>query len=132
KSQFKLYSGTADVYIFFIEKAFDILKAYGLFIFIMPNKFMQAGYGKPARKFLLEQNLVEIIDFGDIQVFEEATTYPCIVMVKKETHHNIFRTAKIATYDFIADFPSYISSVSTSIKHNSLSEDTWIVSNAVD
>ncbi|MEZ4905945.1 MAG: Eco57I restriction-modification methylase domain-containing protein, partial [Spirosomataceae bacterium] len=52
KSQFKLYTGTADVYIFFVEKGFELLKHKGIFTFIMPNKFMQAGYGQPARKFL--------------------------------------------------------------------------------
>src|SRR6185312_3617789 len=81
KSQYKFYTGASDIYVFFIEKGFQILKPSGSSIYIMPNKFMQAGYGQPARKFLLEKNIVEIIDFGDYQIFEEATTYPCILFV---------------------------------------------------
>jgi len=132
KSQFKLYTGAADIYVFFIEKGFDILKDNGVFTFIMPNKFMQAGYGQPARKFLLTQNLIEIIDFGDFQVFDEAITYPCILIASKEAAEETFRTVKINSSDFRTDFPAYVSSVSNTINHNSLSDETWVVSNAQD
>ncbi len=132
KSQFKLYSGAADIYIFFIEKGFDILTNKGVFTFIMPNKFMQAGYGQPARNFLLNQNLIEIIDFGDYQVFDEATTYPCILTASKEPAKGTLNTARINDLSFYSNFPAYISSVSNTINHNSLSAETWIVSNAKD
>jgi len=132
KSQFKLYTGTADVYIFFIEKGFEIIKNKGIFTFIMPNKFMQAGYGQSARRFLLEQNLQEIIDFGDFQVFEEATTYPCILTASKESSKGTFKTAKIHSPDFIIDFPAYIFKATNFINHQSLNNETWVVSNKQD
>ena len=132
KSNFKLFTGTADIYIFFIEKGFEILKKKGVFTFIMPNKFMQAGYGQHARKFLLEQNLIEIIDFGDFQVFEEATTYPCILTASKEPAQETFRTAKIKSTDFITDFPEYILKIKNKLNHDSLNDETWVVSNSQD
>ncbi len=132
KSQFRLYTGAADVYVFFIEKGFDILKVNGVFTFIIPNKFMQAGYGQPARKFLLEQNLIEVIDFGDFQVFEEATTYPCILTASKELAKGTFRTAKINSLDFISGFTDYVSTITNTINHNSLNDETWVVSNSQD
>jgi adenine-specific DNA-methyltransferase len=130
KSQFKLYAGGADVYVYFIEKGFVILKDKGFFTFIMPNKFMQAGYGQPARKFLLEQNLIEIVDFGDIQVFEEATTYPCILSASKERSKGTFKTAKINSPDFIKNFRIYVSTITNTLQHNSLTDETWVVSNS--
>ena len=132
KSQFKLYSGTADIYMFFIEKGFNILKDGGMFTFIMPNKFMQASYGQPARKFLLSQNIIEIIDFGDYQVFDEATTYPCIFTASKEPAKETFKTAKINSPDFITNFPTYIATVTNQINHNSLNDETWVVSSTQD
>lgn len=132
KSNFTLYTGTADVYVFFIEKGFDIMKDKGVFTFIMPNKFMQAGYGQLARKFLLNNNLIEIIDFGDYQIFEEATTYPCILTASKEVASETFKTTKINSPDFISDFPSYVSSIANLINHNSLNDETWVVSNVHD
>jgi len=130
KSQFKLYTGAADIYIFFIEKGFDILKDHGVFTFIMPNKFMQAGYGELARKFLLEKNLIEIIDFGDFQVFEEATTYPCILLASKENKSENFIATKIKSPDFSKDFPSYITGNHREINQNSLTSETWIISDS--
>lgn len=132
KSQFKLYTGAADIYIFFVEKGFDILKDKGVFTFIMPNKFMQAGYGQPARKFFLEQNLLEIIDFGDFQIFEEATTYPCILIASKEPAKETFKTAIINSPDFVTGFSTYVSNVVNTINHNSLNDETWVISNSQD
>jgi len=132
QSQFKLYTGTSDIYIFFIEKGFDILKRQGFFAFIMPNKFMQAGYGKPARGFLLTKNIIEIIDFGDYQIFEKATTYPCILTATNDQPDRTFRTSRISSPDFITDFPDYVSRTQNEISHASLSDETWIVSASKD
>ncbi len=91
---------------------------------------MQAGYGKPARGFLLEQNLKKIIDFGDSQVFDEATTYPLILLAEKNNPEDNFRTVKINSSEFTDDFPQYVSDNSNIIEHKSLNDETWIISNA--
>ena len=69
---------------------------------------MQAGYGQPARKFLIGQNILEIIDFGDYQIFEEATTYPCILSGSKEKPSEIFYSTKIKSNNFFKGFSEYI------------------------
>lgn len=128
KSNYEFYSGTADIYVFFVEKGFSILKEHGLFTYIMPNKFMQAGYGQPVRKFLLSQDLIEIIDFGDIQVFEEATTYPCILILRKsESRTNLFVT-KIASNNFILDFSTFIRENRSVLQNKALTPNIWIIS----
>ena len=127
KENYKLHSGTTDIYVYFIEKGFDVLKRKGVLTYIMPNKFMQAGYGQPARKFLLEQNLLEIIDFGDFQVFDEATTYPCILQAGKEKSQGKFTSVKIKTSSFTDNFTNYIISARNIIKQSSLTSETWII-----
>jgi len=127
KTNYKLHTGTADIYVYFIEKGFGLLKDNGVFTYIMPNKFMQAGYGQPARKFLLENNLLEIIDFGDFQVFEEATTYPCILRACKDTLAGSFLSTKIKTPDFSKNFESYIASNRSLVEQSSLSNETWVI-----
>ncbi len=132
EAQFQLYTGTADLYIFFIEKGFQVLKDKGFFTYIMPNKFMQAGYGQPARKFLMDKNLMEIIDFGDFQVFDGATTYPCILAATKEPATEKFKTAKINSPDFKSDFYTHVADTTNWINHDSLNEETWVVTNSKD
>ena len=81
---YEVYHGVADLYAYFIEKAVSLLKRGGIFSYIVANKWMRANYGGPLRRWMKTQRIEEIIDFGDLPVFESATTYPCIVRIRKE------------------------------------------------
>jgi hypothetical protein len=78
---YQVYHGIADLYCYFIEKGITLLKIGGLFGFIVANKWMRANYGEPLRRWLKKQVILEITDFGDLPVFENVTTYPCILRV---------------------------------------------------
>jgi adenine-specific DNA-methyltransferase len=78
------FCGTADIYTYFYKTGLEVLKPGGLLSFIAPNKFMRAGYGKNTRELLTTQaKPLMVLDFGDLPIFDEATTYPSIVMVEK-------------------------------------------------
>ncbi|MDE2857006.1 MAG: Eco57I restriction-modification methylase domain-containing protein, partial [Chloroflexota bacterium] len=81
KRHFETYAGTADLYTYFIERGVKLLNENGLFGIIVANKWMRARYGKPLRTWLKMQAIREIVDFGDLPVFEQATTYPCILTI---------------------------------------------------
>lgn len=73
-----------DIYALFVERGLHLLRKGGYLSYIMPNKWEKVMYGRPLRKLFLEKNLTHLIDFGDNQIFEDATTYTCIVRMKKE------------------------------------------------
>jgi type I restriction-modification system DNA methylase subunit len=74
-----------DIYVVFIFKAFDLLSPRGRLGFILPNKFFTADYGKSLRSFLSSRKAVEaVVDFGDSQVFEGASTYTCLLFLNRE------------------------------------------------
>jgi type I restriction-modification system DNA methylase subunit len=82
-SRFRVYTSSADLYAYFVEKAHLILKRGGLFGMICSNKFMRTNYGKPLRSFLSQDaGLLQIIDFGELPVFEGASTFPAIIITK--------------------------------------------------
>lgn len=84
QSNYKTYSGRADLYVYFYEKGITLLKSNGVFCFITPNKFFRAKYGVDLKKYLdTELNISNIIDFGELPVFEEASTFPMIFIAKK-------------------------------------------------
>ncbi len=83
QSHFNVYHGIADLYAYFIEKGVSLLREKGLFGYIVANKWMRANYGAPLRRWLKSQDILEIIDFGDLPVFKTATTYPCILVISK-------------------------------------------------
>ncbi|MBD2149543.1 class I SAM-dependent DNA methyltransferase [Pseudanabaena sp. FACHB-1277] len=132
QANFTTYSGTADLYVFFVEKGFEILKNKGQFSYIMPNKWMQAGYGKELRKYFLGTQLQAIIDFGDLQVFEEATTYPCILNASKQMSNTNFISAAVKTLNYSNGFGAYIESISNAITSESLNKETWMISSSDD
>lgn len=73
-----------DIYSLFVERGLHLLRKGGLLSYIMPNKWEKVMYGKPLRELFLNTNLTHLIDFGDNQIFEDATTYTCIIRMKKE------------------------------------------------
>ena len=72
-----------DIYSLFVERGLQVLKDNGLLAYILPNKWMKVGYGKPLRQLFLDKNLIQVIDFDDNQIFTDATTYTCIIRMTK-------------------------------------------------
>jgi type I restriction-modification system DNA methylase subunit len=82
KRKFKTYASRGDIYCFFYEQGFDLLRDGGVLTFISSNKFQRAGYGKGLRQLLASQRIHVLIDFCELPVFEAATD-PMIVIVAK-------------------------------------------------
>lgn len=85
----------ADIYALFVERAMQLLRKDGYLSFIMPNKWMKVIYGRPLRELFLEQDLTDIVDFGDNQVFGDATTYTCIISLRKRPSTKQLHVANI-------------------------------------
>lgn len=100
EKKFDCYNGTADLYTFFYEKGLAIMNEKGMFGFITPNKFIESNYGKDLRSFINKFNLIKIIDFGELPVFSDASTFPCIVLINKETRKNKVIYSKINNLQF--------------------------------
>ena len=80
ESAYKQY----DLYILFIENSTKLLKEKGCLTFINPNKFFSSDYGFKLRKFLLDYtSITKILDISQLNVFENALTYPCILFIQK-------------------------------------------------
>jgi len=83
QKQFTCYTGTADLYVYFYERGFRLLRENGVLTFISSNKYFRAGYGEKLRRFLSsEATIRQLIDFGDAPVFE-AIAYPSILIAQK-------------------------------------------------
>lgn len=82
--KYKVYSGTADLFVYFYELGITHLKENGLLGFICSNKFFRASYGENLRKFILENTqITHIIDFAGVKVFEDASIDSAITIFKK-------------------------------------------------
>lgn len=81
--QYKCYTGTADLYVYFFERSLQLLKTGGVLSFITSNKWFRAAYGERLRTYLFYSTQPSaILDFGDAPVFT-SIAYPAIVVTKK-------------------------------------------------
>jgi len=80
------FTGTADLLVYFYERAIQLLKPRGVLTFITSNKFYRAGYGEKLRTHLAENlTLHTLIDFRDAPVFNGVIAYASILIGQKET-----------------------------------------------
>ncbi|MDP3623581.1 MAG: Eco57I restriction-modification methylase domain-containing protein [Methanobacteriaceae archaeon] len=76
--------GNYDIYVVFVEKGLELLNGDGVLGFILPHKFFNAKYGEPIRGLIADgQYLDQIVHFGDLQIFDGATTYTCLLFLGK-------------------------------------------------
>ena len=78
---------TLDKYYLFIEKGLALLNAGGMLGYIVPHKFMNIKSGTKLRELLsANSNVKKILHFGTHQVFENRSTYTCILVLSKQGH----------------------------------------------
>ncbi len=128
QQHYEVYHGTADLYAYFIEKGVSLLKKDGLFSYIVANKWMRANYGEPLRRWMKKQRIEEIVDFGDLPVFETATTYPCILRIGKGSAANKFSAIQVETLDF-SNLLDYVQAHSYNVNKTALNDEGWSLVN---
>jgi type I restriction-modification system DNA methylase subunit/predicted type IV restriction endonuclease len=128
RKNYSTYHSIADLYVYFIEKSYSLLNKNGLFSFIVSNKWLRANYGEKLRRWFLDKNLIEIIDFGDLPVFEGASTYPSILLISKDKEENNINAAIIKEGDF-KRFSDYLNKRMFVVNKNKLDHTGWALVN---
>jgi type I restriction-modification system DNA methylase subunit len=107
QANYQTYAGTADLYVYFVERSHQLLKPGGYFGMICSNKFMRANYGLSLRRFLLKQTaLNSIVDFGELPVFQDAATFPVIITTQNqpaESQRFVYAPIKHLDFDSLDD-----------------------------
>ncbi len=124
QQHYKVYHGVADLYAYFIEKGISLTKPKGLFGIIVSNKWMRANYGEPLRNWMKRQQIIRIIDFGDLPVFQDVTTYPCILILSKFNPREIFPVTKASTLKF-PSLDEYVRDNQYQVNQKTLSDKGW-------
>jgi len=76
------YHGMADIYIYFIEHGFNILRENGTLSYITSNRFSHTNYGEKLRLFLSKKALTQIVNLNGTTVFENANVDTLIMFVQ--------------------------------------------------
>lgn len=126
ESLFHCYTGRADLYIYFYEKALNLLREHGVLTYISSNKWFRAAYGKKLRQFITrETQLQQIIDFGDAPVFA-AIAYPTIVVIQKgKPETQTFQVLNWEMGQSISEFETVVKTQSFSMPQQVLTAEGW-------
>lgn len=124
---FETFDKGADLYCLFTERGFKLLKAGGLQSFIMPNKWLLVEYGKPLRKFLTKTGLRQMLNFGDIQFFEEATTYVCIFVTQNSQPLSLVEVLSLNKKTYSGDFLTEVKNSIYNYPSSKFSDAEWSI-----
>ena len=127
KAGFKTFNSTSDLYTYFYEKSYQILKSEGFSCFISSNKWMRAKYGEKLRRFFkVKTTLKQIIDFNGYQVFDATVDTNIILFQKTEPSGNIINILNIQP-DFTpsADIADYFNSHRLEMKQSELDSNCF-------
>ncbi len=78
-----IYNGIADLYVYFYWLGVQLLKSQWFLWFIAPNKRLERSYWKELRHFLKTQCLEYLVNFWELRIFDDASTEPMIVILRK-------------------------------------------------
>ncbi len=130
-------TGTADLYVYFYEKALQLLQKDGILGFITPNKWFKTKYGQLLRNRLKPLDIQMIIDFFEVKVFDDAATEPQIIILKNRNSDNDFNyfpiTKQLLGEEGLEEFATKINlqnEQKITIKKENLNPSEWIFADA--
>ena len=133
QSHYESFNSSADLYVFFVERAMTLLRDKGLFSIIVSSSFLRAAYGEGLRHFLRKNLAVRrIVDFGGLAVFENAKdTYVCIPLLEKSASKEPTEICKVPALN-MPDFNTFVAAHCFSIPHERLSDEAWALKSDED
>ncbi len=126
KANFQSFDSGSDLMIYFIELSIRLLSKNGYCSLITSNKWFKGSYALPLRKYLSEFNIIQIVDFGDLPVFSDATAYPAITVFKKEKPSDFFLGANINSLD-IENSRFFIEKELKRISYENIRHESWSI-----
>ena len=127
RQDYIVFNSTSDLYTYFYEKGYDLLKDNGILTFISSNKWLRAQYGEKLRKFLKEKTEnKKIIDFGGYKVFN-ATVDTNILIFKKAIPDPSHEIPFVNIEDDFNknNLTEYFERKKIAIKQSELSDSAW-------
>ena len=125
---YECFTGTADIYIYFFEKGFNLLSKDGNLSYITSNKYTRTKYGAKFREFLLKNcDILEYIDFNGVKVFESATVDTAILSFSKKQNRDNFLVYCDVKGDYRKEqnLYNYIQNHKTNYPQSTLNKDTF-------
>lgn len=129
KDYYTTYSWTSDLYCYFYEKWFTLLKQWWILSYITSNKFLKAKYWENIRKLFKNETIIkDIIDFWWYKVFDNATVDSIIFQFEKwfKPSNNFW---VLEVKEKFINLKYYFDKEKFDVKQENLSNNSWTLWN---
>jgi len=123
---YKSYQSTADLYVYFMEKALNLLRTGGSFSFIVSSSFLRTAYGVQLREFMLQNAaVIRIVDFGGLSLFAKAKdVYVSIPVLRKIAQPDKVSVCQVESVDHV-NLRTYVPEHEYCIPGARLTPEVW-------
>lgn len=130
----KYFRASSDIYYYFIIRSLEYLNLNGLLSFILPNYWIENKYADKLREILLEYQILDIYDFGNLNVFKDDGKWlnisTCVFTLEKTSPYKKIEITKEIPRNFFRNDKAKVSRFS--IDSSDLTKDKWILSPYVE
>ena len=125
--RYEVFNSTSDIYTYFYEKGYQVLKTNGTLCFISSNKWMRAKYGEKLRNFFkANTKIINLIDFGGHKVFDATVDTNILLFQKGEPQKDYCLPYVNIDPDFTGEnLAAYVQEKRQTIKQGELSDAGW-------
>ena len=126
QAHYKSYQSTADLYVYFMEKALRLLRAGGSFSFIVSSSFLKTAYADRLREFMTQNAaVIRIVDFGGLSLFAKAKdVYVSIPVLQKTAQPDRVSVCQVESVDHV-DLRTYVPKHEYDIQAGRLVREGW-------
>jgi hypothetical protein len=129
KLNFHTYTSMGDLYALFYERGHQLLREEGILSFITGSAWMRANYGQVLRKFFIDKtSLLELIDFSDCEIFDNATVLTNILTFNKSEKKQPVKAIRFTRKDQDKLILLKDSFKNGYVEVDSFPENSWIIS----
>jgi len=82
EQNYQTFAKGADIYCLFFERGVKLLKPNAVLSYISSNRFCFTNYGVGLRRYLSEKNILQVINFNQVNVFENANVGSAVLLVQ--------------------------------------------------
>jgi hypothetical protein len=121
-----LFSGRADLYVYFYGLGLDILRDDGCLTFVSSNTYLNSKFGEKLRQHFLDvATVTTLIDFAETKVFD-AVVEPAIIVLRKAKNKDApVRILKWQEQQPLDELPEVVAKQAASIPQSSFTADPW-------
>ncbi len=128
------FRASSDIYYFFIIRSLNLIKECGYLSFIIPNYWLHNKYSDLLREFLLQYQILEILDLGELNIFRDEGKWlnvsTCILTSKKVENKERILVIKNVPRNFFTKTiqEKSLKKYSFHIHQEQLGKEKWLLS----